>query len=424
MMKEALPAQRALAPSAELEEHSGSAPKHPLQRLVDSSTRQTAQSGRLSQLQSAPVRNNPHGLPHQLRSGIEALSGVDMGDVTVHRNSAKPAQLSAAAYAQGSEIHLGPGQERHLPHEAWHVVQQRQGRVKPTMQMSQGVMVNDDRHLEHEADVMGAKAAQLKTLQGHAHQETDASGITASSQGVAQFVITRSMQKTINETVFNSEDDADSMRRFLNGRVSTSEIEEIIKRIWLKTKFDSDEDVFGGYAGETSTDFNESDEHDMNVADHGDLGNYENPEEIDKYILKELGVAQLARKGGTVSGPKSYASSNFGQFTDVSYKLSGKGSIDFTAPTAKTAWSNPVKAGSEVELSAAGKAIDKTNRPQHFAIGDALYAKKHGLGKASATTSMRAGKWTWHHLETPYKMVLVDMNAHAKHGHNGGVYLW
>jgi hypothetical protein len=81
-----------------------------------------------------------------------------VGDVTVHRNSAKPAQLSAAAYAQGNEIHLGPGQERHLPHEAWHVVQQRQGRVKPTMQMSQGVMVNDERHLEREADVMGARA--------------------------------------------------------------------------------------------------------------------------------------------------------------------------------------------------------------------------------------------------------------------------
>jgi hypothetical protein len=45
-----------------------------------------------------------------------------------------------------------------LPHEAWHVVQQAQGRVKPTMQMKDGVPVNDDKGLEHEADVMGAKA--------------------------------------------------------------------------------------------------------------------------------------------------------------------------------------------------------------------------------------------------------------------------
>ncbi|MEL6127089.1 MAG: DUF4157 domain-containing protein, partial [Pseudomonadota bacterium] len=36
------------------------------------------------------------------------------------------------AYAQGSNIHLGPGQDQHLPHEAWHVVQQRQGRVPTT----------------------------------------------------------------------------------------------------------------------------------------------------------------------------------------------------------------------------------------------------------------------------------------------------
>lgn len=35
-------------------------------------------------------------------------------------------------YSQGTDIHIGPGQEKHLPHEAWHVVQQKQGRVKPT----------------------------------------------------------------------------------------------------------------------------------------------------------------------------------------------------------------------------------------------------------------------------------------------------
>jgi len=56
-----------------------------------------------------------------------------MDHVQVHRNSSKPAQLNAHAFAQGSDIHLAPGQEQHLPHEAWHVVQQAQGRVKPTM---------------------------------------------------------------------------------------------------------------------------------------------------------------------------------------------------------------------------------------------------------------------------------------------------
>jgi hypothetical protein len=98
------------------------------------------------------------GLPNQLKSGIENLSGYSMDDVKVHYNSPKPAQLQAHAYAQGTDIHIASGQEKHLPHEAWHVVQQKQGRVKPTMQLKGKVNINDDARLEREADVMGGKA--------------------------------------------------------------------------------------------------------------------------------------------------------------------------------------------------------------------------------------------------------------------------
>ena len=77
----------------------------------------------------------------------------------VHYNSSEPAGVGALAYAQGSDIHLAPGQEKHLPHEAWHVVQQAQGRVRPQRQLKQGLRVNDDPRLEQEADRMGAKAA-------------------------------------------------------------------------------------------------------------------------------------------------------------------------------------------------------------------------------------------------------------------------
>lgn len=101
-------------------------------------------------------RNNT-GLPDDLKNGIENLSGFSMGDVRVHYNSPKPAQLHAHAYTQGTEIHVAPGQEKHLPHEAWHVVQQMQGRVKPTLRMN-GTNVNDDPSLEREATVLGAKA--------------------------------------------------------------------------------------------------------------------------------------------------------------------------------------------------------------------------------------------------------------------------
>jgi hypothetical protein len=105
-----------------------------------------------------PRAKNKTGLPDGLKSGIESLSGISMDNVRVHYNSSQPAQFNALAYAQGSEIHVGPGQEQHLPHEAWHVVQQLQGRVQPTIQMKSGVPVNDDERLEAEADVMGVKA--------------------------------------------------------------------------------------------------------------------------------------------------------------------------------------------------------------------------------------------------------------------------
>lgn len=110
-------------------------------------------------------KENNTGLPDILKVGVEHLSGVSMDDVQVHYNSAKPAPLQALAYTQGTDIHVGPGQEMHLPHEAWHVVQQKEGRVKPTLQ-PKGVAMNDDAELEREADVMGERAKQHPILQG------------------------------------------------------------------------------------------------------------------------------------------------------------------------------------------------------------------------------------------------------------------
>ncbi|WP_373397017.1 DUF4157 domain-containing protein [Algoriphagus halophilus] len=115
---------------------------------------------------SPPIqkKENRTGLPDSLKSGIENLSGFTMDDVRVHYNSSKPAQLQAHAYAQGKDIHIASGQEKHLPHEAWHVVQQKQGRVKPTMQMKEKVNINDDAGLEKEADEMGLKAFQNQSI--------------------------------------------------------------------------------------------------------------------------------------------------------------------------------------------------------------------------------------------------------------------
>ncbi len=87
-----------------------------------------------------------------------------MGDVRVHRGSPEPTRIGALAYAQGRDIHLASGQDRHLPHEAWHVVQQAQGRVAQTRQ-AMGVALNDDPGLEAEADRMGQRALSAGTTQ-------------------------------------------------------------------------------------------------------------------------------------------------------------------------------------------------------------------------------------------------------------------
>ena len=89
------------------------------------------------------------GMQHNLQAGLEKLSGVDLSDVKVHQNSDKPQQVGALAYTQGNDIHIAPGQEKHLPHEGWHAVQQKQGRVKPTLQMKSGEKVNDAVSNEH-----------------------------------------------------------------------------------------------------------------------------------------------------------------------------------------------------------------------------------------------------------------------------------
>ena len=111
--------------------------------------------------ESGGASNTFTGLPIRLRARLEILSGLDLSGVRVYPNSSKPAQINALAYTQGKHIYLGPGQEKYLSHEGWHVVQQSQGRVKQTMQ-AKGVSINDDKGLEAEADFMGTKALRAE----------------------------------------------------------------------------------------------------------------------------------------------------------------------------------------------------------------------------------------------------------------------
>jgi hypothetical protein len=136
------------------------ADSHALTDLAERLNQRTTVVAQRALSQRLAARSNRTGLPDRLKTGIEALSGLSLDDVRVHYDSPEPSQVQAHAYTQGSDIHVAPGQERHLPHEAWHVVQQKERRVYPTGQLAAGIPLNDDRGLEDEADRMGAAAVR------------------------------------------------------------------------------------------------------------------------------------------------------------------------------------------------------------------------------------------------------------------------
>ncbi len=143
------------------------------------------------------IQRNNTGLPDNLKSGMEALSGVDLSGVNVHYNSSKPKAVQAHAFAQGNDIHLASGQERHLPHELGHVVQQAQGRVQPTITVG-GVAVNDRPSLENEATKMGQNALQMKNDSTKTSNPLSSNRVTQNSKNPLQFTMS-DLHKKQNE---------------------------------------------------------------------------------------------------------------------------------------------------------------------------------------------------------------------------------
>lgn len=107
-------------------------------------------------------------LPAKLQSNMENSLGQDFSSVGIHTNSQKAVQMKARAFTQSEQIHFAPGQfnpgttagQNLIGHEFTHIAQQRAGVVKPTKALQKGVMINDDRSLESEADNFGRKAAR------------------------------------------------------------------------------------------------------------------------------------------------------------------------------------------------------------------------------------------------------------------------
>jgi|GEM_PF-3012122 len=110
-------------------------------------------------------------IPDDVQNKMEYSFGIDFSDVKIQMNSEQANNMGASAYSQGNNVHFAPGQfnpnstkgQELLGHELTHVVQQRQGRVRPTKQ-GKGLQINDNPSLEKEADKMGAKAAQGKMV--------------------------------------------------------------------------------------------------------------------------------------------------------------------------------------------------------------------------------------------------------------------
>ncbi len=112
-------------------------------------------------LVTSPSPKNTRPLPVSLQYALEHLSGVDMSDVEVHVGSEVPEKYGVEAVTMGNRVYLYANNEHILAHEAWHVVQQKQGRVKAAM-TSDDLFI--DAVLEEEAHNMGALAQGLASI--------------------------------------------------------------------------------------------------------------------------------------------------------------------------------------------------------------------------------------------------------------------
>ncbi|MEL6537950.1 MAG: DUF4157 domain-containing protein, partial [Bacteroidota bacterium] len=140
--------------------------------------KQTAMRDEPSQARERPSAGlsfpapNATGLPGGLKAKMENSFGTPLDGLRVHKNSSFPAKVGAIATTQGNRIDFAPGHynphtargQRLIGHEAWHTVQQAQGRVKPTLQMKTGHLVNDNSVLEQEANRAGEAVAASRTF--------------------------------------------------------------------------------------------------------------------------------------------------------------------------------------------------------------------------------------------------------------------
>ena len=192
-----------------LQEMADNSPQVSQLRAFQNMANKSPQAKKTAQLQSMadnhsaqqqkPIQKKENNmvLTDNLITGMVNVIGRCQSPPQLGQTTDKPAQLQAHVYAQGTDIHLGAGPEKHLPHEAWHVIQQKQGRVKPTRQMKEKVNINDDAGLEKEANVMGKEAFQ----RGNIHSVTlvQQKNTENTAQLVSSHFSTQIVQRVIDE---------------------------------------------------------------------------------------------------------------------------------------------------------------------------------------------------------------------------------
>lgn len=113
-------------------------------------------------------------MPEAVQRKMERAFGHDFSAVRIHQDD-RAKSVGALAFAQGTNLHFASGQyapeskagQAVLGHELAHVVQQSAGRVAaPAQALGGGISVNEDPALEREADEMGDRAAEGRSITG------------------------------------------------------------------------------------------------------------------------------------------------------------------------------------------------------------------------------------------------------------------
>ncbi len=112
----------------------------------------------------APNNTQGQPLPSELQGQMEESFGTDFSAVRVFPDSPTANAGEALAMTSGNQVHFKTGQyspgnpagKKLLAHELAHVAQQNGGGAAAS---NGNTIVNDDNHLEREADLMGALAA-------------------------------------------------------------------------------------------------------------------------------------------------------------------------------------------------------------------------------------------------------------------------